>query len=607
MTVLNIILLLLVIIFAGTTLLFFSKKNNTDNSKSLEEDLEKQKLAFLEKEENLMNNLNEAKEKITLLQQQLDGAIEGNLDDVIKAKLAEVAKLKKKISDVEEELENVEDERDKYKRRFNEKNDECLKLTDEGREKEKLISALNEDLDKIKADLEDKAQLLNLNTESLSFVQEVLSASHTNDDSTKQLYENVNRVVDFVNEELRDSFKEYIKTDEEKSLFDKECGDLARWAITNKKSWIKGKTSIAFVGEFSAGKTSIVNRILSQDNQDVPKLPVSMKATTAIPTYISGGVGTFYRFVTPDNLLKNISEETFKRVNKEVMDQVKGVNSLIQYFVMTYKNPNLDGLSILDTPGFSSNDKEDANRTLEVINECDALFWVFDVNNGTINRRSIELIKTNLKKPLYVIINKVDTKAETEVNLVEQIIRKTLRDEGVDVQKILRFSEKAPLESIMNPIKEVATTAEKDLYVDKMTAFLEVCIKNAEGNAKSKASKYNEAMNKSNNITDSYNNSIGRMEDNCNTAKGVPQWTTHIFSKDRFEMTPEQYNRLANLLDTICTSRVDELCNLYNKQMDASQELQQAFSNKTIANIKFNDLRKKLSTFNRLVGEINNL
>ena len=150
MTVLNIILLLLVIIFAGTTLLFFSKKNNSDNSKSLEEDLEKQKLAFLEKEENLMNNLNEAKEKITLLQQQLDGAIEGNLDDVIKAKLAEVAKLKKKISDVEEELENVEDERDKYKRRFNEKNDECLKLTDEGREKEKLISALNEDLDKIK-------------------------------------------------------------------------------------------------------------------------------------------------------------------------------------------------------------------------------------------------------------------------------------------------------------------------------------------------------------------------------------------------------------------------------------------------------------------------
>lgn len=75
------------------------------------------------------------------------------------------------------------------------------------------------------------------------------------------------------------------------------------------------------------------------------------------------------------------------------MDQVKGVSSLIQYFVMTYRNTNLRGLSILDTPGFNSNDSEDAQRTIDVINECDALFWVFDVNSGTVNRSSISLIK----------------------------------------------------------------------------------------------------------------------------------------------------------------------------------------------------------------------
>ncbi len=39
---------------------------------------------------------------------------------------------------------------------------------------------------------------------------------------------------------------------------------------------------------------------------------------------------------------------------------------------MTYKNPNLNGLSILDTPGFNSNDSEDRERTIDVINECDA-------------------------------------------------------------------------------------------------------------------------------------------------------------------------------------------------------------------------------------------
>ncbi len=47
--------------------------------------------------------------------------------------------------------------------------------------------------------------------------------------------------------------------------------------------------------------------------------------------------------------MKLILDETFRKVSKEVLDQVKGVSSLIKYFVMTYKNPNLSGLSILDT------------------------------------------------------------------------------------------------------------------------------------------------------------------------------------------------------------------------------------------------------------------
>ena len=39
---------------------------------------------------------------------------------------------------------------------------------------------------------------------------------------------------------------------------------------------------------------------------------------------------------------------------------------------MGYDNPNLTDLSILDTPGFNSNDENDAKRTIKVINETDA-------------------------------------------------------------------------------------------------------------------------------------------------------------------------------------------------------------------------------------------
>lgn len=99
-------------------------------------------------------------------------------------------------------------------------------------------------------------------------------------------------------EELRDCIKYSFNRIDNENLF-KE--DLQKWAIVKKKDWIEGKTAIAFVGEFSAGKTSIVNRILSQDNPNVPLLPVGSEATTAIPTYIAGGVSTRYKQILRKN------------------------------------------------------------------------------------------------------------------------------------------------------------------------------------------------------------------------------------------------------------------------------------------------------------------
>ena len=143
---------------------------------------------------------------------------------------------------------------------------------------------------------------------------------------------------------------------------------------------------------------------------------------------------------------------------------------------MTYQNANLNGLSILDTPGFNSSDAEDANRTIEVINECDALFWVFDVNAGTINKTSINLIKNKLEKPLFVIINKVDTKSKSDVDKVEQLIRNTLQREGIDVKAYIRFSKSAPLADIMTPIKSVTRDDSRDSFVQVLKSNIETII-----------------------------------------------------------------------------------------------------------------------------------
>lgn len=354
-----------------------TEKNETASKTSEIEEL-LDKIRILEKSNQELDSeknqiATELKDKTVENKLQVDSLISENtkLQD-------QISNYDKKVKNLEEDIEDYEDDILSEKKKTATKIAENEELLDKIRNLEKSNQELNSEKNHIEAELRDKKEENKLQAESLSFIQEILTAE---DLKTEEIADH--RPID--------NIVEYVK--ELKDLLSIDHQMLERWSIIEKKQWIRNKTTIAFVGEFSAGKTSIVNRILSQDNPNIPLLPVNTKATTAIPTYISRGQSTLYRFVSPDHVLKGISEITFNQISKEVLDQVKGASNLLSHFVMSYKNDNLEELSILDTPGFNSNDKKDAERTIEVINECDALFWVMDVNAGTINKSSIDLIR----------------------------------------------------------------------------------------------------------------------------------------------------------------------------------------------------------------------
>ena len=555
-----------------------------DEKKELEVETEKLKADADALQESCNKQLKEAEQQTAKLEQQLRQMLDGKVDDVVQAQLADVAQLKEKIKKLKKEIDNLNDENEglqdtlaDVQKRVKNKDEEISQLQDEIDENRRSNKELSQELEEKRSELEKSTKELGLKIESLEFIQEVLSAKDVKTIAV-DLYNKVNNMADFIRNDFKDCMdKNGVSYDKKKMGED----DLERWNVTAKKSWIVGKTTIAFVGEFSAGKTSIVNRILSQDNPDVPTLPVSTKATTAIPTYIAGDDTISYCFVSPDNKLKLILDETFRKVSKEVLDQVKGVSSLIKYFVMSYKNPNLKDLSILDTPGFNSNDSEDAQRTIDVINECDALFWVFDVNAGTVNRSSIALIKEHLKKPLYVVINKIDTKPETEVNKVEQLIRKTLRDEGVSVQSFIRFSGKEPLETIMTPIKSVTRDISQDAYLNNIKDLLENAFKQVNQERDAALRSYNNKANEVNVLTTQVNNELRNLQNNCDEAGGIPQWKEGVeffvkITKDRYEMTPGQHSRFVGLLNTI-KSQGKNMKSISDRRNEAAKSMQKLY------------------------------
>lgn len=582
----------------------------TSNSKTLASQLsvenERLKTKLAETEKKLTNSvdleneldkieskykalLKEANEQCAQLDEQLKNAIDGKIDNSFKEQLAQTEKLKKKIEDLEEEIEENEDDISDLKKKLHLKDDDIAELQDNLKTEQKNTNSLKEELSSLSQTLDDKLEELKIKMGSLDFIQEILSAKEISTEDTQKLYKRINAFESFVKGSYLD-LNSYLYNSDDipwKEFIGKQAivpkkqyviDHCDQWTATKRKSWLDGKRTIAFVGEFSAGKTSIVNRILTQDNPDIPKLPVSTKATTAIPTYIAGGSVVSYSFISGDGRRKEILEETFKKISKEVLNQIKGVSSLIKYFVMTYKNPNLNGLSILDTPGFNSNDSEDRDRTIDVINECDALFWVFDVNAGTVNRSSISIIKEKLNKPLYIVINKVDTKSESEIQKVEELIQKTLKEEGLKIEQFIRFSSKASIEDIMTPIHSVKKIESRENFISEIKEDLEHLLKERKEKVDEQYKSYTEECQNGENIIDDLNENFNLLYKDCEAASQIPRWETHIFSSDRYEMSEEEYDQLIQVLSTIAEERPKIIADKINNLIENAEKAQETYS-----------------------------
>lgn len=245
---------------------------------------------------------------------------------------------------------------------------------------------------------------------------------------------------------------------------------------------------------------------------------------------------------------------------------------------MTYKNPNLNGLSILDTPGFNSNDSEDRDRTIDVINECDALFWVFDVNAGTVNRSSISIIKEKLNKPLYIVINKVDTKSESEIQKVEELIQKTLKEEGLKVEQFIRFSSKASIEDIMTPIHSVKKIESRENFISEIKEDLEHLLKECKEKVDKQEKSFEEERQNGYDISDDLEEEFILLYKDCDAAKQIPRWETHLFSSNRYEMSKEEYDQLSELLDIIAEERPKIIDYKIDNLIENAEKVQEAYS-----------------------------
>lgn len=412
------------------------QSDNKGNKSKSSPDFDK----LLQEIKKLKHNIEELEKDLVIQEENIKklNTHKEDLENVLESQEKNNKKLKDDIEDLEDDLEDQRKNNKKIKGEKEEIAEELEKLT-------KDKTSLSEEKEKLTTEVKVLEQKREEDNNSLQFINNILNAHNASTKDFEKLVSDTLHIYSFIG----DRISHYFENPEDIN------NSAWQWRNIELKTWIKSKKVVAIVGEFSAGKTSIVNRILSQDDPTAPLLPVSSKETTAIPTYISNGKDFNCQFYSPDNELRNITKETFEMVTKSALDKVN-VAHLIKYFVLSYNNEHLNNISILDTPGFGSNSEDIIKRTTDVVKEAHALFWVIDANTGDINQTSIDVMRKHLNElPLYFIINKSDTKSEGDLDKLEGKVKETARRNEISFKAVIRFSQKENIDVLMKHISEI--------------------------------------------------------------------------------------------------------------------------------------------------------
>lgn len=172
---------------------------------------------------------------------------------------------------------------------------------------------------------------------------------------------------------------------------------------------------VPIVGDFSAGKSSLVNCLLGRNGL----LPVDITPETAVAYEIYYSVSEKVKLYRDGIKIDERSVDCIKQLSVKPGDIAKVyVNSPV---IKSYQDK---GIVLVDMPGIDSGIKEHNDAILHYINKGTAFVLLTDSESGSLRESTIsfitELSKYNLKPA--VIISKIDKKPESEIAEIKEYV-----------------------------------------------------------------------------------------------------------------------------------------------------------------------------------------
>nr|WP_083964613.1 dynamin family protein [Metabacillus litoralis] len=167
------------------------------------------------------------------------------------------------------------------------------------------------------------------------------------------------------------------------------------------------KLYVAFAGHFSAGKSSMINKLLNE--QVLPTSPIPTSANLVLLENGQERVTLYSKEKESIELAGNYSIEQIKEYCKQG-DEIERV-----YIKKPYRNLD-NNVVIMDTPGIDSTDAAHKLSTESMLHIADVIFYVTDYNHVQ-SEENLSFVKEmkNKDKIIFLIVNQIDKHKESEV------------------------------------------------------------------------------------------------------------------------------------------------------------------------------------------------
>ena len=224
-----------------------------------------------------------------------------------------------------------------------------------------------------------------------------------------------------------------------------ELEEFEKMLEEKESEWM---VSMAFLGEFKSGKSTIINCLLGEKI-----LPVAEEPTTHAITEIVGNDKDSYFILKNDDVEEEIPRSKIGYyIAGEGAKEVKKV-----ILKMAERGVIKKGIIIVDTPGISSLNEVDEKITYGYLPLVDAAFIVVNINYGTLPSSLLSFLKEKVLQEdivkMFFILNFADTKTPENNEKIKNEVIKLLKKEEIAAEPVvIVLSAKDGIEGLSNPI-----------------------------------------------------------------------------------------------------------------------------------------------------------